>query len=122
MPFFSPGFPGVLNIIYTIFCYLQSKLTFLKSTQHDFIGVYWRRTKPKLKDLTMALEKILLSQSDAATYLGTTVGTLNTWRHHGKIRLPEIRWGNRIKYRKTDIDAWIEQNTTIPDCNDCNSL
>lgn len=61
----------------------------------------------------MALETILLTQAEAAKYLGTTVGTLNTWRYHSKNPLPEIRWGNRIKYRKADLDSWIEQQLVI---------
>ena len=51
----------------------------------------------------------LLNQRQAAQYLGTTVGTLNSWRHGGKNTLPFIRWGNRIRYRKSDLDAWIER-------------
>lgn len=70
----------------------------------------------------MQIEKILLTQADAARYLGTTVGTLNTWRHQGKSKLPEIRWGNRIRYRKSDLDAWIEQNLVTPDNDERNRL
>lgn len=53
---------------------------------------------------------VLLSQKEAAEYLGTTVGTLNTWRHYGKDTIPYLRWGNRIKYQKEDLDAWIKAN------------
>ena len=53
---------------------------------------------------------ILLTQTQAAKYLGTTVGTLNTWRHYGKNTIPCVRWGNRIKYRKSDLDNWIESH------------
>ena len=51
--------------------------------------------------------KTLLNQAEAANYLGTTVGTLNAWRHYGKNTIPFVRWGNRIRYRKCDLDAWI---------------
>lgn len=50
---------------------------------------------------------ILMDQRAAATYLGTTVGTLNSWRHYGKNKIPFVRWGSRIRYRKEDLDAWI---------------
>lgn len=53
----------------------------------------------------------LLTQTEAAQYLGTSVGTLNTWRHYGKNTIPYVRWGNRIKYRREDLDAWIRANT-----------
>ena len=52
----------------------------------------------------------LLSQADAAKYLGTTIGTLNSWRHYGKQKIPFVRWGNRIRYRREDLDAWIRAN------------
>lgn len=51
-----------------------------------------------------------MTQAQAAKYLGTTVGTLNSWRYYGKNTIPFIRWGNRIRYRKSDLDTWIEQN------------
>ena len=51
---------------------------------------------------------ILLNQKEAAEYLGTTVKSLNSLRYLGRNTLPHIRWGNRIKYRKSDLDAWIE--------------
>ena len=61
-------------------------------------------------------ESQLMNQAEAAKYLGTTVGTLNAWRHytkkdkHGNPRqpIPFVRWGNRIRYRKIDLDLWIE--------------
>lgn len=56
----------------------------------------------------------LMDQRAAATYLGTTVGTLNTWRHYGKQKIPFMRWGNRIRYRKEDLDAFIAKNIENP--------
>ena len=53
---------------------------------------------------------ILLTQKQAADYLGTTVGCLNTWRAQGKNPIPFIRWGNRIRYRMCDLDQWIAEN------------
>ncbi len=53
-------------------------------------------------------ESKLMNQADAASYLGTTVPTLNTFRSIGKNTIPFVRWGNRIRYRKEDLDAWIE--------------
>jgi len=54
--------------------------------------------------------KHLLNQKEAAEYIGTTVSSLNSMRYYGKNRIPFLRWGNRIKYRKEDLDAWIESN------------
>lgn len=55
-------------------------------------------------------ESALMTQAEAAKYLHTTVGTLNTWRHYGKHKIPCIHWGNRIRYRKEDLDKWILDN------------
>jgi excisionase family DNA binding protein len=56
--------------------------------------------------------QLLLNQKEAAKYLGTTVDSLNSLRYLGRNKIPYLRWGNRIKYRKSDLDAWIESNLT----------
>lgn len=58
----------------------------------------------------------LLNQKEAAAYLSTTVGVLNTWRHNrdkekGKVKIPFVRIGSSIKYRKSDLDAYIAAHT-----------
>lgn len=72
--------------------------------------VYNKRLTKKEKNMCSINTPVLLSQKEAAEYLGTTVGTLNTWRHYGKDTIPYLRWGNRIKYQKEDLDAWIKAN------------
>ena len=54
---------------------------------------------------------VLMTQAEASTYLGTTVGTLNTWRHYGRHAIPYVKWGSRIRYRQADLDAWIAAHT-----------
>jgi len=49
----------------------------------------------------------LMDQKTAAAYLGTTVGSLNVWRATGIHKIPYVRWGHNIRYRKEDLDAWI---------------
>lgn len=56
------------------------------------------------------LQNSLLDQKTAAAYLGTTVGSLNTWRANGKHKIPFVRWGHNIRYRKSDLDAWIAEH------------
>lgn len=53
----------------------------------------------------------LMDQKAAAAYLGTTVGSLNTWRATGKHKIPYIIWGRSIRYRKEDLDAWIAEHS-----------
>ncbi len=52
----------------------------------------------------------LLSQADVAKILGSTVPSLNTLRHQGRLDIPYIKFGNRIRYREEDIEQWIESN------------
>ena len=54
--------------------------------------------------------KILLTQQEVAKYLGTTVGTLNVWRHLGRNAIPFVRLGRSIRYRKEDLDTWIDSH------------
>ncbi len=60
------------------------------------------------------IHPVLMTQREAATYLGTTVGTLNSWRHYGKDNIPFVRWGNRIRYRQEDLDTWIKSQVVTP--------
>ena len=55
-------------------------------------------------------ENILLSTSQLAAELGVTPGTLRNWRVAG--RGPRgARIGGGIRYRRADVDAWIDQQT-----------
>ena len=53
----------------------------------------------------------LFTPQQAASYLGRTEGTLQTWRCTGKHNLPFVKSGGRVMYRKNDLDAWLEQRT-----------
>ena len=64
------------------------------------------------------LSHVLMTQKEAAEYLHTTVGTLNTWRHYGKDKIPFVRWGNRIRYRKEDLDARYSYFRTFTNLRD----
>lgn len=57
------------------------------------------------------LKEKLLSQSEIANYLGTTVPTLNTWRATRKYDIPYIKFGNNIKYRLSDVNSWLDKQT-----------
>lgn len=58
--------------------------------------------------INIKTDSVLMDQRAAAAYIGTTVKSLNSLRYLGRNSLPFVRWGNRIKYRKSDLDAWIE--------------
>jgi excisionase family DNA binding protein len=49
----------------------------------------------------------LLSRSEAAEYLGLAVKTLASWASNGRHTIKMHKIGNRVKYRKSDLDAFI---------------
>lgn len=59
----------------------------------------------------MAEEKILLNQKEVAAMLGTTVSSMNSLRSYGKLTIPHVMWGNRIRFKRSDVEAWIAANT-----------
>lgn len=53
----------------------------------------------------------LLTPAQAARILGVTEKTLRNWRSQ-RIHLPYIHIGGRVRYRRADLKAWIDRNTT----------
>lgn len=53
----------------------------------------------------------LMTQAEAANYLNTSVGVLNSWRSTGKHKIPFVRWGRCIRYKQDDLDRWIESQS-----------
>jgi excisionase family DNA binding protein len=49
----------------------------------------------------------LLTVEDLADYLGVPVATLYQWRYRRE-GPPGFRVGRYIRYRPTDVEAWIE--------------
>jgi excisionase family DNA binding protein len=56
----------------------------------------------------------LLSRAQAATYLGVRKSTLAAWACLGRNDLPMIKVGRLRKYRKADLDAFLDRNTVRP--------
>ncbi len=50
----------------------------------------------------------LLSREQAAAYLGISPLTLSAWKCNGRYQLPVIKIGSLAKYRKEDLDSFIE--------------
>ena len=55
----------------------------------------------------------LLSPTEAAELLGVKVQTLAVWRCSGRHSLPFIKVGNFVKYRRSDLERWLEKRTFI---------
>ncbi len=50
----------------------------------------------------------LLTVEELADYLGVPVATLYQWRYRRE-GPPGFRVGRYIRYRQTDVEAWIER-------------
>jgi excisionase family DNA binding protein len=53
----------------------------------------------------------LLDTDLAAAYLGIKGGTLAIWRCTGRYGLPFVRVGRRVKYRRADLDRFLDSRT-----------
>jgi len=56
----------------------------------------------------------LLNEQQAGAYIGISPGTLSVWRSVNRYGIPYIKVGHRVRYRKSDLDAWLESRTVIP--------
>lgn len=57
----------------------------------------------------------LLDTSAAAGYIGVEPGTLEVWRCVKRHGIPYIKVGRLVKYRQSDLDAWLEARTVDGD-------
>jgi excisionase family DNA binding protein len=48
-------------------------------------------------------------EQEAADYLKLQPPTLRRWRWAGR-ELPYVKCGGRVRYLKSDLDAWLENN------------
>lgn len=53
----------------------------------------------------------LLTGTEAAALLGIAPGTLNVWRSTGRYALPFVKIGHNVRYRKSDLIAWLDSRT-----------
>lgn len=63
------------------------------------------------EDLTNFDADQLLDEQAAATYLDLKPGTLSVWRSTGRYAIPFVKIGRNVRYRRADLDAWLEQRT-----------
>jgi hypothetical protein len=50
----------------------------------------------------------------AAPMIGVEPLTLKMWRRKG-IGPPYVKFGNRVRYRVRDLDAWLDAHTVTPE-------
>ncbi len=53
----------------------------------------------------------LLTPPEAASYIGVSVDTLSVWRCTGRYNISYLKVGRLVRYRKSDLDAWLEKRT-----------
>ena len=53
----------------------------------------------------------LCDDKETADILGVSTGTLSVWRSTGRYRLPFIKVGRKVRYRRSDLLAWLESRT-----------
>ena len=61
-------------------------------------------------------EREFLSRQEAAEYLAqkgcpVSPGTLSLWACTGRYSLPHVKVGRLVRYRRRDIDRWLEMRT-----------
>lgn len=50
----------------------------------------------------------LLDEVAAAAVLDVSPSTLSVWRSTGRYNLPFLKVGRKVRYRRSDLEAWIE--------------
>lgn len=53
----------------------------------------------------------LLDERSAAELIDVVPGTLSVWRSTGRYNLPFIKIGRKVRYRRSDLLAWMEART-----------
>jgi excisionase family DNA binding protein len=55
-------------------------------------------------------QKLRYRTPEAADYLGITYHTLAVWKCTKRYALPYVKVGRLVKYRRSDLEAFIEKN------------
>lgn len=53
----------------------------------------------------------LIDANDAANILNINPGTLKVWRSIKRYAVPFVKVGRSVRYRRSDLIAWIESRT-----------
>lgn len=61
--------------------------------------------------LTQDLLDDLLDEKQAAEVLTVEPGTLSVWRSTGRYKIPFVKVGRRVRYRRSDLLTWLLSRT-----------
>lgn len=53
----------------------------------------------------------LVDEKHAAEILDVAPGTLSVWRSTGRYKIPFIKVGHLVRYRRADLETWLESRT-----------
>lgn len=53
----------------------------------------------------------LVDERTAAAIIDVAPGTLSVWRSTGRYELPFLKIGRKVRYRRTDLEAWLAKRT-----------
>ena len=53
----------------------------------------------------------LLDEKQAADFLKIAPGTLSVWRSTGRYKVPFVKVGHLVRYKRADLEAWVDSRT-----------
>lgn len=60
----------------------------------------------------------LMNRREAAQFLRLNPGTLANWHSTGRYKIPALKLGKRVFYRKHELEQWLETRRVNPiECN-----
>ncbi|GEM_PF-1053633 len=77
-------------------------------TSTDFVTI------PAAEPRERKVDRALLTTQEAAQYLQIEESTLTNWRCTKRYGVPFIRVGRLIRYRLSDLEAFLESRTVRP--------
>lgn len=67
--------------------------------------------KPVSRTVAESNRRALATPDELSSYLGVPLGTLYSWNHRG-IGPRATKVGRHLRYRWTEVDAWLDAQTT----------
>ena len=75
--------------------------------------MHTHQINPQARTLRAVIESgaDLLDDHAAAAVLDVSPGTLSVWRSTGRYALPFLKIGRKVRYRRADLQAWVDSRT-----------
>lgn len=61
------------------------------------------------KEIPLLTDNDLLTEQQAAEILGVNKGSLSVFRSTGRHQIPFVKVGRNVRYRRSDLEAWMEK-------------